>query len=73
MADEKPSVTTKMWRRVSYCPGTTNCGNCTHASKNVSWPGDNGWCTVLAMLPFKVLRYGICKYHSNFGGGNIER
>ena len=62
-----------IWAKIHYTTDIITCSICAHANKD-KWSNDSGECNLLAgQLPFFILRNGVCKYHSFFGGGNIKR
>lgn len=65
-------LTSKIWRIINFNVGTTNCFNCDHSNKD-SWDDDKGICDLISGLPFAINKFGICRFHSGFGGGNIKR
>jgi len=66
--EEKTQIANKtlaMWRKVSYQPSTTNCGNCKF-SFDFDEETERGECRLLQGLFFPVLKHGVCKEHSSF-------
>lgn len=65
------TVRNKIWARIKYQCGTVNCSTCKHSS---NWSDTGiGKCNVLVALLFDIFKHGICKYHSDFNGGNLRR
>jgi hypothetical protein len=65
------TVRGRIWARIRYQHIQTNCSNCAH-SKDWSETGV-GKCTVLSGLLFDIFKFGICKLHSAFNGGNVHK
>lgn len=64
----------RMWHRVKYQVVTPTCESCTHSDKN-QWDQDSnkGVCAQFPVIPFEIVREGVCKYHSSFNGANIVK
>lgn len=61
-----------LWDKVCYAPRSTNCLSCDHANKAIwSYKSDYGECVLDPEWSFPVFKYGICKYHSDFGRSMI--
>lgn len=69
---EPDLVQSELRKAMRYQCSTTNCSTCSHSG---GWneSNDKGVCNAVAGFLVNILRYGICKLHSAFNGGNLKR
>jgi len=63
--------TGRYWSWVNYSISPLSCDNCSYSLPN-EWVNDVGKCGVVTGSTFSILRKGICRLHSAFGGGNVK-